>query len=520
MAIIRGIFDSPIEGVSVVPSSARATENAAKQRAVQTMREQIMQSPFWMGEAYGVRIDSWQNPNDLMPAPADVDWGPNFLEKTCEDMRRNVPEWAALLDGATDLVEHLEMSFLPGVAGDAESEFATEACRLAWEAYDERKVFTQIMGSVHELGFRGAENVYDVMTRGKMVDLIYPAEQIPRPIEYFGFNYAGRAVFKADARRRGDRELPVVPEFKVCFARAGDLHTRYGRGLAEDGYPTVRIIDMNNKEMAKQAERWGYLPMAIKTPWNRTDPRFIALHAEVSRHWRNFLIMPNAVEADEPVFEVLGTEGNAAASNTIRAILEINRDLVTALSHLVQGSQNTSGTSQVGSLARDQNASSDRMFKAPSRAAVKEAMVNRGFIAPIIVLNFPTLDRAKWPRCSIDSSFGEDLSLKSDIIEQGVALGAEIEVVTWSEIFSVPVKNAEGAILSPRANPIAAPIDPEQQAIQAFSEQQIEIITRDGQRAFVPPDWQFATERGAVRAGALQRNDVIVGAPRGLRLVR
>lgn len=509
---------------NVVPFTQRARDEAAeRQRLSAKLREEAL-SPFFTSEMYGVEPDYGQTPDDLMTPPAEARWGPDFLDKTCEDMGRNVLEWRSLLDGALDLGEHLKLEFLPGMPGDAESELAAEAVRIAWAADDERAMSTRGLGAADEKGFCGAENLMDVITRGVAKDLVYPAKMIPRPTNYFGFDFVRRARLKRDLKKKPARELPIVPDFKVSFMRCGSLHTDYGHGKAEDAYPTVFEIDRTNKEIGKISERWGYLPLHITVPWPENDPRFLAYKRATSKQWKNFILVSGETTNGKPDVEVLGAEGAAAANTTINAMLAANRERLEWLAHFAQGTQYSSGSQQAGSFARDKVASDDRMFKAPTYAACKEASINRGFIAFIMIVNFPTMDRAKWPRASIDSSFGEDLVTFMQLCESGAKQGIRIAAVTWSERTGIPIV-PEDDIVTPLLRAPAAPVNPvlspDQQAAQAFAEPRITIWTKYGMCEF-PPDYPLEVEGASapVRAANVLRNQTIVTDPRRFRIVR
>lgn len=504
---------------AAVPMSDTAKARIAERARVAPEIRGMLLSSFFTGEAYGVARDSYVDPSELMTPPAEVRWGPQFFDKTCEDMRRNVLEYGALTEKAKDIGEHLPGEWVAGEPGDAESEAAREEVETAWNAVEELGTAMRGMGDANEKGFRGGELVWDVLNRGKVQDYIAPVAIIPRPAKWFGFDYFGRPRFRRDASRTGDRNLPPVPDFKVLFQRMGDLHTPYGHGHAIDCYPTVWAIDENRKLMAKLAERWGYLPMVVTYPqeWPDHGASVARLNAAMKRRWPNCLIVPGAVP--EPKFDVRGTEGTSAANTTIQAMLLTERARLEELSHFILGTMQSSGNQQEGSFARDAIASTDLMFKAPTYAGAREATCNR-LVKMLMLANRPTLEEHKWPRRVIDSSFGEDLRLFAELCELGAKMGMRISRVTYSERTGIPqaADDDENILEAPSAsNPFAAPELP---AAQGFAEPTINIQTKYG-LAHLPPDFPVMIEgRGPIRAAQIQPGMTMVGDPKRLRLVR
>lgn len=514
MAILR-LFPTD----AAVPMSDTAKARIAERAQNAPILRDALMSQFYTGEAYGPERDDYVDPATLMTPPAEVRWGPNFLDKTCEDMGRNVLEYRALCERAKDVGEHLPGEWVAGEPGDPESETAKDEVEIAWNAIEELTTAMRGMGEVKEKGFRGGELIWDVLNRGPVRDYIAPIAIIPRPVKWFGFDYFGRPRFRRDASHKGDRDLPIVPDFKVLFSRMGDLHTPYGHGDAIDAYPTVFTIDENNKKMAKILERSGYLPMVVTYPqeWPDHGANVARLKAAVKSHWKNFIIVPGEVSKVE--YRVEGAEAAYAGANaTVAGILNANKALVESMAHFIVGTMQSSGNQQEGSYARELVASTDLMFKAPTYAGAREAMCNR-LVKMLMFVNRPTLEEHKWPRRVIDSSFGEDLRLFSELCESGVRMGVRIAAVTWSERTGIPIaaNDEENVLDAPAAT---NPFTPELPAAAGFSEPTVRIHTKHG-IAELPPDFPLMIEgRGPTRASQVRNGMTIVGDPARLRLVR
>lgn len=477
-------------------------------------------------EIYGIEaITPNVNPDDLMPPPDEVEWG--GTPKIIDDMKRNVPFYGALQTGIADIMTSLPMVCLAGMKGDAESELAREEVWSAWENFDERKLALHAACGGYEAGFVGLENVWDVQTRGKSKGLIAITAMIDRPNGWFGFDYRMRPHFKRQFWNYGT-DAPLVDDFKVSFLRHGSLHTRWGIGTAKYSYPAVWRIDNLMKMHMTQTERFGYMPVVVTYPskWAGTS-RLATLRREIETQWKNVLMAPGDVEVpkyDWPSSNAAYAAANATGASIITSVSKLEY----WLSMYLWGSQYSSPNQQEGSYARDQVADGARLYKAPYYAGGIEAMLNRHFVRPMMLVNRPTLDESKWPRFAIDTAFGSDLELMLRIMESGAKLKIPISTSTWSDTFKVPLALPGEAVLedpTPEAQPMpdanADGTDAEATAAKQFSEGDhgaITVTTSDGRMVQYRPTQMVWTEnRGTIMAKMLQAGDVPIAHPRMIR---
>lgn len=504
----------PIFGGSPVPQS-----DAARARVEESQRlRELALDPQHADEIYdvGATFDS-AKPDDLMPDPDTVEWA-NDDVSIYDDMARNVLRYGSLVRGRINVLLSLALSWLPGTKGDTESERVTEAVADAWSNFYERRIALECAAEGLERGYSPLENIWGVGTRGAARDLIAPVELINRPRQWFGFDRLGRPRFKRRGGGLRGLENPLVPDLKVTFLRSGSLHTPYGRGYGQDCYPAVWTIDMLMQGFLAMSERFGFMPMIITYPntWKDNGPERARLYANAAMQWKNVFMLPG--EVDTPEFKMI-TEGAFAAAGAVGdAKLKAIAKLEEWLSMYIQGSMYSSGNQQQGSFARDAVADGARLYKAPGDAACIEAMLNRGFVRPIMLINFPTLEESKWPRCVIDSTAASDLDMLIKIMESGANLGVKIADVTWSEAFKIPLAKPGDVVLTPAAAPAIGGQAPANQPLDAaakvssFAEQAvIRIRTADGGSVSFFADSNVYTEnRGVIRASLLESGDIPV----------
>jgi hypothetical protein len=494
-----------------VPVSDRAREEAKERQAEAERLRKLFLSSDYTNAIYGPEpfgIDD----DELMPTPNTVAFD-NGGYGIFDLMGRNVSVYASLREGDIDVVLGLPLIWLPGQKGDPDSERACQQIESAWENIDERDISMRAACRAFERGFAPLENVWDEHTRGAATGLISIVEMIDRPLDWFAFDYRNRPHFK---RQDGFGKADVVQDYKVSFMRCGTLHSRWGSGYGEDAYPTVFAIDAHMKGLAREAERFGYMPIVITYPntWRETGRDYQALKLNVSRQWKNYLLLPG--EVDKVEYDYPTSDASYAAANATGATrLKIVAKYEAWLSLLIQGSQYSSGNQAEGSFARDAVASSDRLWKAPSKARCIEAMLNRNFVRPTMLVNNPTLEQSKWPRATLDAAFGEDVRLWMELFDQAARLKIPVSTVTWSERTKIPLAQpGEPVLEAPQSNLIGAPTetsdDPLAAAAAQFSEpDRITITLADRREITVSPDQMIYTEnRGMLRAKFLQNGDV------------
>lgn len=491
-------------------------------RTSEKMRDLLLDREH-TSEVYGpYGYSDVDKPANLMPTDDELvnTWGKGNY-KIYDEMGRNVLQYRALHDGRIDVVTGLTFAILPGKKGDPDSEAAAEEVRSHWENFEERMIAMKAAGRFIERGFAALENVYGESTRGASKGQLSIVAMIDRPESWFAFDWLNRPYFK---KVRYSSDPQAIAPFKVTFGRYGSLNKPYGRGIGQDDYPSVWTIDAVNKGHYAAVERWGYLPVIVTYPDNRNTwprSRVLKLEADMQRQWKNVMLIPG--ETDTVKLSAM-TDGAYASANAIGSSrMQIVSNLVTALSMHIQGSQYASNDGP-GAYAKDKVADSARMYKAPGDASCYEAMLNRGFVKPLMLANRPTLEETLWPRFSIDASFAEDLDLLLRIMEAGVKMGAAIDTVTFSDRFKIPLATLpleEGqTLLKAPAGPPAqfAPVDPdaaESEAIvtaeKAFSEagSLVTIKMRDGRAvSFRPEQAVYTSNRGPVRASMLESGDV------------
>jgi hypothetical protein len=447
-------------------------------------------------------------PDDLMPNPDELAsrWGFQDIDKACDDMAGNVLQYGSFVEGRMDVGMSLELAWLPGVKGDPESERARDEVQACYEAIPERYTAERnTAGRAAERGFAGAELVWDLLTSGGAKGLIGIVSMIDRPQRMFGFDWKTQAPWFIPHGQGKDPQR--IDDYKIAFARQGSLHTRRGSGYAQRCYPTVWMIDRLLKGHLAAVERWGWVPIIVTHPMSWSEGKRRQEHAILRSQWKNVLLVPG--EVDAPKFSTL-TDGAYANSNaTGAARMALVKELTVALAMFVRGSMSTSGA-DTGSNAKEMTISEDRLWKAPADAAAHEAMWNRGLVEPFMLANHPEMDRAKWPRCSIDSSFGEDLALFLDACERGVKMGLPISWVTYSERTGIPLAQEGEPVLEAAATPapllpdgMAADegIDPITGAVVRMSEPASYVIElADGRKARVRGSTPILTDKGVMMA--------------------
>ena len=482
----------------------------------------------WYGPAsqeYSIR------PGELMPTPDEVAFDRGSY-KIYDQMGRNVLPYRSAHDMRIDTVTGLPMVILPGKKGDPESEKAAEEVRSQWENFDERMTFLKEACRFIERGFSAAENIWDVQQRGASAGQFGIVAIIPRPIDWFGFDWAGVPHFKE--KKLSYKNQPVGP-YKVTFGRYGSLHSNYGRGIGQDDYPSVWTIDAVMKGHMEAVDRAGFIPVQVIYPDNPQQwpqSRVDRLWREMKQRWGNVFLVPG--EVDTPTVREL-TGGTYATSNATGASrVEIIKILSSYLWMHIQGSQYSTNEG-AGAYSKDKVVDTARMYKAPGDAACIEAMLNRGFVRPIMLANRPTMDVSLWPRFAIDASFGEDLALLIDIIERGVKMGVKIETVTFCDRFKIKAADlatnpeaellkapAVPATLDPSTDPAKEPeeTNPVARVARAFGEHGglIDVMLSDGSHAYFDPGQPVYTKnRGLIsRAALLQSADIPEGLPEAI----
>jgi hypothetical protein len=488
---------------SGVPRSDAATRRIqeAEDLKTQLLSREYTTEIYGPASAEGFDV----KPEELMPNPDELSarWGFQDIDSICNDMGSNVLQYGALVEGRMDVAMQMELTWLPGVKGDAESETARDEVQACYEAIPERHVVEREMTRSAERGFMGAENVYDLLSTGPAKGLVGIVGMFNRPANYFAFDWLHRPWLK----RHGRTDNPIrIDDFKVTFARQGSLHTRYGAGYAQRCYPTVFMADTILKQHMAAVERWSWVPIIVTHPMNWSNDRRRREHAILKQQWKNVLLVPG--EVDQPKYTSL-TDGAYTNSNATGASRMILFDtLIAALAQFVRGSQ-SSGALQVGSFAKEETVDNAQMWKAPTDAAAREAMWNRGLVEPFMLANHPAMDRAKWPRCSVESSFGEDVALFLQACETGVRMGVPISHVTFSERTGVALaKEGEPILEAPSVAPILPDglaadevEDPSTGIVRRMSEPaSIRIQLADHRVAWVRPSTPILTDKGIVMA--------------------
>jgi hypothetical protein len=501
----------------IVPQSHRAAdEAAARQREAEALSKKLLGYDY-THELYGEATVASQyvDPDQIMQTPDKVAWDNGGYE-VYDIMGASVPIYGALRDGRKDVATALAMNieWLPGKKGDPASEKATQAVASAYEnmlAAGDVELFAAC--DVFERGFQPMENVYDEHTRGAAKGWIGVVAMIDRPLDWFGFDYKNRPRFKAS---KYQHKPEVVDDYKVSFLRRGTLHSRYGRGYGRDAYPAVFAIDAHMKAIQRDAERFGYMPVVVKYPadWPEFGREYSRLKASIARQWKNFVLVPEdtggRVQYEWPSAEAAFAGANATGAIRMRVVEKYEA----WLSMLIQGSQYSAGNQAEGSYARDQVASSDRLWKAPSDTRCLEAWLNRHFVKPMMLVNQPALDPSLWPRATMDAAFGEDLKLLMEIFDQAAKLKIPISTVTWSEKFKLPLAQAGEPVLEAPQQPLqlqgqTPPQEGESAEMQFSEPDAIEITLTNGRTVTVSPDQMVYTEnRGIIRAKLLQTGDV------------
>lgn len=458
--ILRPIFDP--DPTKPIPRSDASRQAEAARVAESERLRKLLLTDRYTSEAYGPRPSYGTAPDDeLMPTYDEVAHKFNGDYSIYDQMKRNNLHYASCQADVVDILMTLPLTWLPGMEGDAESEQATAEIASAWENIDERGVALAAACEGFETGFAPLENVWGVHTRGKARDLIAPVELINRPVSWYGFDWKGRPRFKGQHYTYKPEE---VPEYKVTFLRSGSVHSRYGRGTGQYCYPEVWRIDTAMKRFNAMTERNSYMPVTVTYPDDMPPGRVDALERRMKEQWKNVIVVPGAVK--DVVTKIATEAAYAAAGATGVSLLKVVEVGERWISNYLRGSHRASNSE--GSFAREKVQEGERLYKAPTYASCIEAMLNRGFVRPIILVNRPTLDESKWPRCAIDSKAGEDLDLMLRLMEGGVKMGARISTVTFSEAFKIPLAADDDPNILSAPQPIqAAAITPEEEAIRA-----------------------------------------------------
>lgn len=516
--ILRPVFDS----AKPIPRSDASREAEAARVAESERLRKLLLTDRYTSEVYGARPSYGSAPDDeLMPTLDEVARKfDNGSYEIYDQMHRNNLHYAGCQEDVINILTTLPLTWLPGVKGDKESEDATAEIASAWENIDERGIALAAACRGFETGFAPLENVWGVHTRGKARDLIAPVELINRPVSWYGFDWKGRPRFK---RQHYEYKPEEVPEYKVTFLRSGSVHSRYGRGTGQYCYPEVWKMDRARKLYLALTERHSYMPVTVTYPDDYSPGKIAALEAQVNRQHKNAMIVPGPVSRVDTKYET-GAAYSAANATGASLLLDIAIS-ERWVSNYLRGSHRASNSE--GSFAREKVQEGERLYKAPTYASCIEAMLNRGFVRPIILVNRPTLDESKWPRCAIDSRAGEDLDMMMKLMEFGVKHGARISTVTYSEAFKIPLADKDDENILSAPKPVqAAAISPQEEAIRAakkeadpveasarmMSEQNVVKITNsDGTTAELFSHLPIYTEnRGWVCASFLQNGDVPV----------
>lgn len=526
----------PLFPGGIVPISERAGEEARARQAEAERLRQILLDDIHTSEVYTelASMGPSVRPTDLMPTPDEVAgrWN-NGDYRIYDEMQRNVLPYGALQENVINVMTSLPLSWLPGKKGDPDSERAAAVISSAWQNYDERATALAAGAVSFERGFAPLENVWDVQQRGEAKNMISIVAMIDRPLSWFAFDYMHRPYFKPQHYRSATtvNDAEPVELHKVTFARFGSTHSPWGKGTGQRCYPTVWAIHAALMGFMQMTERFGWLPAVVTYPNTWKAMHAAKLRREMEIQWKNVLMIPG--EVDQPQVSFPSTDAAYAAANAsgVSRLQYIDR-MVTWLSYFLRGSQSSSG-SQTGSFAREQVADAAQLYQAPRYAATLEAMLNRGYVRPQMLVNFPQLEQSKWPRCVIDTSFGEDLDLLIRIFESGAKLKVPISTVTWSERFKIPLATPGEAVLEQAVSPNPFAVDAEatadddeptnvdvREATKQLSDQSnvITIAADDGtQVSFFADSMVYTENRGVVRASQLQAGDIGVVTPEMVR---
>ncbi len=508
--------------IQLFPDGVPITDQAKARREESVRLQKLLLDRNHTSELLGPDSQHEGDKSELMPTPDEVAgrWGRGDYA-IYDEMGRNVLAYRALHDGRIDVVTSLSMVVLPGQKGNKDSEEAAEEVWSMFENLDERMIGLKSAGRFIERGFSGLEMVWGMHTRGKAAGMIGPVALIDRPIDWFAFDWLNRPYFKR--KYYAPKDAVPLADYKVMFGRHGSLHTAYGRGIGQDDYPAVWTIDAVMKGHLKIIEKFGFLPAVVTYPEQWKAGRINTLRIQMEQQWKNVLLVPGEVDQARVTFP--STDAAYAASNASgQSRMQIIRIEEAWLAQHIQGSMYSSGNQAEGSFARDQVADSARLYKAPGDATCYEAMLNRGFVRPVMLVNRPQLDESLWPRFAIDASFGEDLRLLLSIFESGARMRVPISHVTFSERFKIPLANdeqiLEGKILEGPAVPQfnGEPVEVSDElgdsiakTEKAFSEggTLINVSLKDGGQAFFDPALPvYTSNRGVVRASLLQKGDV------------
>lgn len=454
-------------------------------------------------EMYGPGIEIYEPPVESpMDNPDELStrWGNRDIDKVCDDMAGNVLPYGGFVEDRLDVAMSLELTWLPGIKGDAESEDARDEIQAAYEAIPDRYTVERALMRCAERGFQGAENVFGVHSIGPAKGVVSIVEMYNRPMRYFGFDTKRAPWLLAHGRVL---DASRIDEYKVTFSRQGSLHTNYGSGFAQRAYPSVFAVDTILRQHNAAVERWSWMPVIIRHPASWSPIRRAQEYSVLKAQWKNILLVPGDVEEATPTIMTEGAIANAASTGTAR--MELARFYVSALAQFVRGSQSTSGA-DTGSNAKEVAVDTSRMWKAPQDAAARESMWNRGLVEPTMLANRPQMDRTKWPRASVDSSFGEDLALFIEACERGVKMGVPISWVTYSERTGIALAQDGEPLLEAAKVPSIAPVlpdglaadeeaDPITGAVTRMSEpSNITVTLGNGKRLTVRPSTPFLVE--------------------------
>lgn len=492
------------------------TSDAAKARmeSAAELKQRLLSQPF-RNEIYGPgEADSFSvQPSELMENPDELAsrWGFRDIDQICNDMAGNVLPYGGFVEGRKDVTMSLKLTWHPGIKGDKESEDARDEVQAIYEAIPERFMVEREMCNSAERGFAGAELAFDMLDAPGAKGIVSIAEMWNRPQSYFAFDTNHNPWFVPHGRADNPRR---IDGYKVMFSRQGSRHTSHGSGYAQRCYPTIFLIDKMMKQHLASVERASWMPVVVLHPRTWGPEQRAKEAATLRQQWRNILLVPADVDQVDVKVETGAAYATSNATGTSR--MEAINHHITAVAMFVRGSQSTSGSAN-GSFAKEAVISEDRLWKAPTDAAAREAMWNRGLVEPTMLVNRPTMDRAKWPRCSVESSFGEDMALFIDACERGVKMGMSIAKVTFAERTGIPMAQEGDEILVPAQAPSVAPImpdglpadeleDPVTGMIQRLSEpHSIRVELVDGRRALLRPSQPVWIEgEGIMQARALE----------------
>lgn len=524
----------PIGSPPVTPLRIGQDDPAVREQASVALRSQLLNREH-TNEIYGARTSTMADAIGMMPTPDAVAsrfaMGKGY--RIYEEMQRNVLFYGALMRGRIDLMMSLKQVWIAGQKGNTESEAAKEAVQSAWENIDERHTAMHGLAGGIETGFAPAENIFDVHTRGKAKGLIAPVAIIDRPVNWFRFDWLGNPYFRPEHYMG---QGGPVSDYKVSFLRYGSLHTKYGRGEGQDCYQAVYAINTINRFGLDAFERFGYPIAVIVYPRDWTKEQKAELEFSIWRTYKNYLSYPGDVTKPEISFPAQEKVSTGAFGDAHRQIIE---QFCYWLSMRLWGSMLSVASSAKGSFARDQVHDAIRLEKAAGDASAMEACINRGFVKPIMLANYPQLEESLWPRLSIDASPDSDLKALLDIATAADKLGFPVSRAWFSETFSLPVAQddadtlhaAQPAVLAPGQMPPHQVLGPNGQPVNAqynaidgakrnMSEAQamIAVCDTDGNvLRFATNEMVLTENRGAIRASKLESNDLLVVTRRMLR---